>query len=175
MLSCRVCRECAQKLFNDGYSATDIITTLFRIVRNADLQEWIKLEYIKVPFMLHPARAATCLMPLLAWTCCAEAYMPLCCVPPMWATLPGHGETLWRAATGDRLLPHPHQRWRELPAAAVRAAGEALQAHAAGSTIELHVFRGVMHVVLKPRVAVKLGEQMFWSSSLGRRACPSTQ
>ena len=41
-------RWCAQKLFNDGYSATDIITTLFRIVRNADLQEWIKLEYIKV-------------------------------------------------------------------------------------------------------------------------------
>ena len=37
-----------QKLFDDGYSATDIITTLFRIVRNADLQEWVKLEYIKV-------------------------------------------------------------------------------------------------------------------------------
>ena len=42
-----------QKLFNDGYSATDIITTLFRIVRNADLQEWIKLEYIKVLYPAH--------------------------------------------------------------------------------------------------------------------------
>ncbi len=50
--------RCVQKLFNDGYSATDIITTLFRIVRNADLQEWIKLEYIKVRLWGRPARAA---------------------------------------------------------------------------------------------------------------------
>lgn len=37
-----------QSLFDGGYSATDIITTLFRVVRNADLHEFVKLEFIKV-------------------------------------------------------------------------------------------------------------------------------
>ena len=37
----------AQTLFDGGYSATDIITTLFRVVRNAELHEFVKLEYIK--------------------------------------------------------------------------------------------------------------------------------
>ena len=36
------------ELWNLGYSATDIITTLFRVVRNLDMQEYLKLEYIKV-------------------------------------------------------------------------------------------------------------------------------
>ena len=31
-----------------GYSATDIITTLFRVVRNYKMQEFLKLEFIKV-------------------------------------------------------------------------------------------------------------------------------
>jgi len=74
-----------QKLFNDGYSATDIITTLFRIVRNADLQEWIKLEYIKVRLMGRPARAAYMLgaSPYadLLHSC---ALMSLCRVRPCW-------------------------------------------------------------------------------------------
>ena len=52
------CLATRQKLFNDGYSATDIITTLFRIVRNADLQEWIKLEYIKVFHLARVHRSA---------------------------------------------------------------------------------------------------------------------
>ena len=33
-----------------GYSATDIITTLFRVVRNYKMQEFLKLEFIKVVF-----------------------------------------------------------------------------------------------------------------------------
>lgn len=37
-----------QSLFDGGYSATDIITTLFRVVRNADLHEFVKLEFIRV-------------------------------------------------------------------------------------------------------------------------------
>ncbi len=37
-----------QALFNSGYSATDIITTLFRVVRNTDMNEFLKLELIKV-------------------------------------------------------------------------------------------------------------------------------
>ena len=55
----QVVRDCLQvdlvgandgmtELWNLGYSATDIITTLFRVVRNLDMQEYLKLEYIKV-------------------------------------------------------------------------------------------------------------------------------
>lgn len=31
-----------------GYSPMDIITTVFRVVRNSDLVEFVKLEYLKV-------------------------------------------------------------------------------------------------------------------------------
>jgi hypothetical protein len=34
-----------------GYSASDIISILFRVVRNfPDMNEYLKLEYIKVPW-----------------------------------------------------------------------------------------------------------------------------
>lgn len=31
-----------------GYSPMDIITTVFRVVRNADIPEFLKLEYLRV-------------------------------------------------------------------------------------------------------------------------------
>jgi len=38
-----------QALWDQGYSATDIISILFRVVRNnGQLHEFLKLEYIKV-------------------------------------------------------------------------------------------------------------------------------
>lgn len=37
-----------QALCDLGYSASDIITTVFRVVRNSDLAEFLKLEFIKV-------------------------------------------------------------------------------------------------------------------------------
>ena len=37
-----------QALCDLGYSAMDIITTLFRVVRNYNMQEFLKLEFIKV-------------------------------------------------------------------------------------------------------------------------------
>ena len=41
-----------------GYSATDIITTLFRVVRNYKMQEFLKLEFIKVmPCKLYTMRS----------------------------------------------------------------------------------------------------------------------
>ena len=47
----------AQKLCDLGYSSMDIITTLFRVVRNfPDLAEFVKLEYIRVCPALAPAR-----------------------------------------------------------------------------------------------------------------------
>lgn len=40
---------CPQALCDMGYSASDIITTLFRVVRNfGGMNEYLKLEYIKV-------------------------------------------------------------------------------------------------------------------------------
>ena len=39
----------ALKQFYDlGYSLTDIITTLFRVVKNYDMAEYLKLEMLKV-------------------------------------------------------------------------------------------------------------------------------
>eukprot|EP00249_Psilotum_nudum_P036657 c8306_g1_i1 orf=221-1222(+) len=36
-----------KQLFDLGYSASDIVTTLFRVVKNYDMPEFLKLEYIK--------------------------------------------------------------------------------------------------------------------------------
>lgn len=35
-------------LWKDGYSASDIISTLFKVVKNHNMEEYLKLEYLKV-------------------------------------------------------------------------------------------------------------------------------
>jgi replication factor C subunit 2/4 len=40
--------ELMMSLCSMGYSAMDIITTVFRVVRNYDMEEFLKLEFIKV-------------------------------------------------------------------------------------------------------------------------------
>jgi len=41
-------------LYDMGYSPTDIITTLFRIIKNYDMAEYLKLEFMKVKhYCLH--------------------------------------------------------------------------------------------------------------------------
>lgn len=37
-----------KQLYDLGYSPTDIITTLFRVVKNYDVAEYLKLEMLKV-------------------------------------------------------------------------------------------------------------------------------
>lgn len=37
-----------KQLYDLGYSPTDIITTLFRIIKNYDMAEYLKLEFLKV-------------------------------------------------------------------------------------------------------------------------------
>lgn len=37
-----------KQLYDLGYSPTDIITTLFRIIKNYDMAEYLKLEFMKV-------------------------------------------------------------------------------------------------------------------------------
>lgn len=37
-----------QGLFDSGYSAIDIITTIFRVTRNSTIAEFVKLEFLKV-------------------------------------------------------------------------------------------------------------------------------
>lgn len=37
-----------KQLYDLGYSATDIITTLFRVVKNYEMVEFLKLEFIRV-------------------------------------------------------------------------------------------------------------------------------
>lgn len=37
-----------KQLYDMGYSPTDIITTLFRIIKNYDMPEYLKLEFMKV-------------------------------------------------------------------------------------------------------------------------------
>ncbi len=34
-------------LWNQGYSAIDILTTIFRVVKNYQMPEYLKLEYIR--------------------------------------------------------------------------------------------------------------------------------
>lgn len=38
---------CVQGLYNLGYAASDIITTVFRVVRNYEMQEYMKLEFMR--------------------------------------------------------------------------------------------------------------------------------
>ena len=37
-----------KQLYDLGYYPTDIITTLFRIIKNYDMAEYLKLEFMKV-------------------------------------------------------------------------------------------------------------------------------
>lgn len=37
-----------KQLYDLGYSPTDIITTLFRIIKNYEMAEYLKLEFMKV-------------------------------------------------------------------------------------------------------------------------------
>jgi hypothetical protein len=41
-----------KQLYDLGYSPTDIITTLFRVVKNYDMAEYLKLEMLKVTSQL---------------------------------------------------------------------------------------------------------------------------
>jgi hypothetical protein len=41
-----------KQLYDLGYSPTDIITTLFRVVKNYDMAEYLKLEFLKVNTVL---------------------------------------------------------------------------------------------------------------------------
>lgn len=40
-----------KQLYDLGYSPTDIITTLFRIIKNYDMAEVLKLEFLKVKYL----------------------------------------------------------------------------------------------------------------------------
>lgn len=42
-----------KSLYDLGYSATDIITTLFRVIKNYDMPEYLKLEFIKETGFAH--------------------------------------------------------------------------------------------------------------------------
>ena len=40
-------------MYDLGYSATDIITTLFRVIKNYDMPEYLKLEFIRETGFAH--------------------------------------------------------------------------------------------------------------------------
>jgi replication factor C subunit 2/4 len=50
-----------KQLYDLGYSPTDIITTLFRVVKNYDMAEYLKLEMLKVTSQLCIVVGATVL------------------------------------------------------------------------------------------------------------------
>lgn len=41
-----------KQLYDLGYSPTDVITTLYRIIKNYSMEEYLKLEFLKVPHFL---------------------------------------------------------------------------------------------------------------------------
>lgn len=45
-------------LWNQGYSAVDILTTIFRVVKNYDMPEYLKLEFIREVGFTHMKAAA---------------------------------------------------------------------------------------------------------------------
>lgn len=73
-----------KQLYDLGYSASDIITTLFRVVKNYEMVEFLKLEYIRVSFVVS---SPSCLFlgeeeddfcPLVHWFSPYDQYLPLC-------------------------------------------------------------------------------------------------
>eukprot|EP00005_Dracoamoeba_jomungandri_P009466 CAMPEP_0174264176 /NCGR_PEP_ID=MMETSP0439-20130205/21594_1 /TAXON_ID=0 /ORGANISM="Stereomyxa ramosa, Strain Chinc5" /LENGTH=329 /DNA_ID=CAMNT_0015349929 /DNA_START=1 /DNA_END=990 /DNA_ORIENTATION=+ len=45
--------EGLEALWNNGYSAADIISTIFRVVKNMEMMEYLKLEYIREIAIVH--------------------------------------------------------------------------------------------------------------------------
>jgi len=41
-------------LFDQGFSSIDIITTIFRVTRNSQIPEFLKLEYLRVGALRTP-------------------------------------------------------------------------------------------------------------------------
>lgn len=73
-----------KQLYDMGYSPTDIITTLFRIIKNYDMPEYLKLEFMKV---LHFG------IPYLHLVCvCARLVLIYC--------------FCYDDSTGNRICPH---------------------------------------------------------------------
>lgn len=64
-----------KQLYDLGYSASDIITTLFRVVKNYDMVEYLKLEYIRVSFTFYPFQSPQFhkVMDLII-SCCMECW-----------------------------------------------------------------------------------------------------
>jgi len=49
-----------QSLWEDGYAAIDIISTMFRVLKTLDMQEYLKLEFMKVREMKEREKERMC-------------------------------------------------------------------------------------------------------------------
>lgn len=78
-----------KQLYDLGYSATDIITTLFRIIKNYDMPEYLKLEFMKV------TKFSPC-----------TKFLPLYASKITTLLIPDFYET-----AGNWLCPHEDLRW----------------------------------------------------------------
>ena len=117
-----------QALCDMGYSASDIITILFRVVRNfAGMNEYLKLEYVKVGHA-GPDPGAPVTRRLTAWLATPRA--------------------------ANRLLPHARGGRRQLAAAALWPAGGPLQADDASSGVSSSgcAAWGVLATIPRPRL-----------------------
>jgi DNA polymerase III delta prime subunit len=153
--------EGMRALCDMGYSASDIITILFRVVRNdAALNEFLKLEYIKVRRAggrvacgRRRAHASACMLAVRG----ADARAGMLELELELESAHGSGSACWTRGpappgeaprrsrdrrgpralppAGDRQLPYAHRRRRQLAAAAERAAGAAVPAGAAGHEV----------------------------------------
>jgi replication factor C subunit 2/4 len=55
-----------KQLHDLGYSATDIITTLFRVVKNYEMVEFLKLEFIRVSLVIQSLWYITAFLVLMS-------------------------------------------------------------------------------------------------------------
>ena len=120
-----------QALCDMGYSASDIITILFKVVRNStSMHEFVKLEYIKVGGRAWAG----------GWLGAILVCMSSCCDWVGGCNWPAdalRGSSACCAA--NRLLPHAGGRWRQLATAAVGPAGGSVQADAEEQRIDAGV------------------------------------
>lgn len=89
-----------KQLYDLGYSPTDIIITLFRIIKNYDMAEYLKLEFMKVS--LNPLYLCIVFLPICLF------FLP---------TLSSVGYS------GNWICPHEDLWWSRFISSVVRSAG----------------------------------------------------
>ncbi len=129
-----------KQLYDLGYAASDIITTLFRVVKNYDMPEFLKLEYIRVswlcncPFCVSSSQVNICILKHgIFWELLATWWLEFPGVSPIslnWMysilVVPLCWTCEWDS-TGGGVCPYADCRWSWKPAPVIWTIGQTVQ------------------------------------------------